>query len=335
MSIRRNEICPCGSGKKFKNCCINDPKYNATQLNNGIPRKYMSEFALHTYSSQVTLVYPKMLETVDVSKHAYHIYMINKIKRLSYVQDSIKVLDTYIEVQIKHGATSIDKIETITVPLNEKFVGYEFESDKLLLLKDGYGGGVKLDVLWLYSKYSRKSLECEIIYIGQSYGKMGDRDALKRLKSHETLQKVMADILYDDINFEIAITLWEFTPRLLHSIDGRNGYQVTEDEDRQHMQKVLSAPPLIIDNQIINVTEAALINYFKPKYNVDFVNNFPDVKHKGYTFYYNYDYNGITVELDPSCVNIKIHSEHTGYNQFSPVKYLLSSEEKRQSMFVF
>lgn len=335
MSIGRNEKCPCESGKKFKNCCINDPKYTATQVNNGIPRKYMSEFALHTFSSQVAIAYPKMLETIDVSNAAFHIYMINKIKRLSFVENSIKVLDTHVEVQIKHGVTLIDKIETIKIPLNENVVGYEFEGDKILIMKDGYGGGLKADILWLHSTFSFEHLDCEVLYVGQSYGKKGDRDALIRLKSHETLQKVMADILYEDINSEIAITLWEFTPQLLTSMDGRNGFQVTDKEDLKHFEKVLSAPPLILDNQIINVTEAALINYFKPIYNDKFKNNFPDVTHKGYTFYYNYDYNAISVELDPSCVNIEIYSENTSYSQFSPVKYLLNSEEKRKSMFVF
>lgn len=334
MSIGRNEKCPCESGKKFKNCCINDPKYTTTQVNNGMPRKYMSEFALHTFSSQVAIAYPKLLETVDVSNAAYHIYMINKIKRLSFVENSIKVFDTHVEVQIKHGVTLIDKVETIKIPLHENFVDYEFEGDKILFMKDGYGGGVKADILGLYSAFSTKHLECEIVYIGQSYGKKGDRDALTRLKSHETLQKVMADILYEDINCEIAITLWEFTPRLLASIDGRNDFLVTDKEDKAHYEKVLSAPPLIIDNQIINVTEAALINYFKPKYNDKFKNNFPDVTHKGYTFYYNYDYNAITVELDPSCLNMKINSAHTSYSQYSPVEYLLNSEEKRKSMFI-
>lgn len=334
MNIGRNEKCPCQSGKKFKNCCINDPKYASTQANNGIPRKYMSEFALHTYSSQVSIVYPKLLETVDVSNSSYHIYMINKIKRLSFVENSIKVLDTHVEVQIKHGVTTIDKVETIKIPLNDKIVAYEFEGDKLLLMKDGAGGGLKLDILWLYTSFSTTELNCEVLYVGQSYGKKGDRDALNRLKSHETLQKVMADISYEDINSEIAITLWEFTPRLITSMDGINDFQVTEEEDLLHFKKVLSAPPLFVDNQIINITEAALINYFKPKYNDKFKNNFPNVTHKGYTFYYNYDYNAITVELDPSCVNIEIYSKHTGYSQFSPVEYLLNSEEKRKSMFI-
>lgn len=334
MSIRRNEKCPCKSGKKFKYCCINDPKYAATQVNNGIPRKYMSEFALHTFSSHVSIAYPNLLETVDVSNATYHIYMINKIKRLSFVENSIKVLGTHVEVQIKHGVTIIEKIETIKIPLNNKVVGYEFEGDKILFMKDGYGGGLKIDILYLYSAFSSKHLNCEVLYVGQSYGKKGDRDALKRLKSHETLQKAMADILYEDINSEIAITLWQFTPRLITSIDGRKDFLVTDKEDKQHFDKVISSPPVFVDNQIINISEAALINYFKPKYNSDFKNNFPDVKHKGYTSYYDYDYNAITVELDPSCINIEIYSDHTGYNQFSPVEYLLNSEEKRKSMFV-
>ncbi|MGO2566472.1 MAG: YecA family protein [Brochothrix thermosphacta] len=329
MNVSRNEQCSCGSGKKFKKCCLNDPRYPATQLN----RKYMSEFALHTYSSQVTIVNPKLLETVDVSEHSYHIYMINKIKRLSYVRDSIKLYEKYIEVQIKHGVTTIDKIETIQMPYCEGIVDYEIESDKVLLLKNGDGGGLKVDVLFVCSTFSNENIACEIVYIGQSYGKLGNRDALKRLESHETLQKVMADVLYEDINSEIAITLWEFTPRLLHSMDGRNNYQVKESEDVEHMLEVLKAPPLVIDKQIINVTEAALINYFKPRYNVNFVNNFPSSSHKGYTFYYDYDYNAIKVELDPSCVNIKIHSEHVNYNQFEPVEYLLNTKEQRKSMF--
>ncbi|MFC8689698.1 hypothetical protein, partial [Brevibacillus porteri] len=263
-----------------------------------------------------------------------HIYMINKIKRLSFVENSIKVLDTHVEVQIKHGVSLTDQLETIIIPLHENIVGYELEGGKFLVMKDGYGGGFKLDILWLYSTFSTKQLECEVLYIGQAYGKKGDRDALKRLESHETLQKVLVDTLHEDINHEIAITLWDFTPRLLTSIDGRNGFLVTDKEDKQHFEKVLSAPPLILDNQIINVTEGALINYFKPKYNDKLKNNFPDIEHKGYKFYYDYDYNAITVELDSSCVNTNIYTDHTSYSQFSPIKYLLNSEEKRKSMFV-
>lgn len=293
----------------------------------------MSEFALHTYSSHVSIAYPKQLETIDVSDAAYHIYMINKINRLTFVHNSLKVYENHFEVQVQHGVTVISKIETIKIPRHENFVKYELEGDKTILMADGQGGGLKADIVWIYTNFSHAPLETEVLYIGQSYGVKGNRNALTRLKSHETLQKIMSDLSYEDINSEVVITVWEFTPRLINSIDGRSPYLSSEQEDKLHIKKVFSAPPVYVDSQIINVTEAALINYFKPKYNDKFKNNFPDISHKGYTFYYDYDYNAIIVELDTECININVHSHHKSYSSWSSIKYLLNSEEQRKSMF--
>lgn len=333
MKIGRNSDCPCGSGKKFKKCCINNSKYTKIELNNGIPRKYMCEFGLHSFSSQVTICYPTQLGNVDVSNSNYHIYMINKILRLSFVLDSLIIQENYVKVKIQRGIAPVTNIEIIKIPLPSGIISCEFENDKVLVMKDSHGGGIKLDILYLYSAFSEKALNCEILYIGQSYGKKGERDALIRLKSHETLQKVLADISYGEINYEIAITLWEFTPRLQSSMDGRSEFTVSEKEDEAHFLRVLSSPPLILDGQIINVTEAALINYFKPEYNTNFVNNFPDISHKGYQFYYDYDYNSIIVELDNSCINTNIYSQKSKYSQFRGIKYALNSEDERRSMF--
>lgn len=44
MSIGRNEKCPCESGKKFKNCCIKDPNYIASELNNDIAKNIQMNF---------------------------------------------------------------------------------------------------------------------------------------------------------------------------------------------------------------------------------------------------------------------------------------------------
>jgi hypothetical protein len=32
MNVGRNELCPCGSGKKFKKCCCNKPYQPSRQL---------------------------------------------------------------------------------------------------------------------------------------------------------------------------------------------------------------------------------------------------------------------------------------------------------------
>ena len=81
--------------------------------------------------------------------------------------------------------------------------------------------------------------------------------------------------------------LWEFTPRLLTSFDGKTKeYEKSSKEERGTCYKILENPPLYINNRIINITEAALINYFKPNYNEKFKNNFPNIEHLGYKYYY-------------------------------------------------
>lgn len=117
-------------------------------------------------------------------------------------------------------------------------------------------------------------------------------------------------------------------------MDGRSKDIVESSEvDLLPLKKVTSNPPSIIGNQIINATEAALINHFKPKYNDKFKNNFPDLKHKDYQFYYDYNYNSICVELDPACINLKIFSELKVYDNFKSIVYTLDSDEKRKSIF--
>ena len=338
MWIGRNDECSCGSGKKFKHCCIDNSKNTITKLSNGIARKYMSEFALHTYSSTVVMCYPNNLDKIEVSNTNYHIYMIHEIPRLSFVKDGIKILDTHIEVTIQLGVIENVTMKKFTFQIFEgdhkENYTYEILGNKVLILRNKDGGGIVTDVLTLYMELSKEPLNSKILYVGQSYGKAGERDAIQRLSSHSTLQKILAEISHNNIEVEVSVSLWEFTPRLISSFDGiSKNYLTSENEDIEHLKKVISNPPLWIDNQIINVTEAGLINYFKPEYNGKFKNNFPDIEHKGYKIYYDYDYNAIEIELDPSCVNIEIFSETQSYNQWNPIKYHLNSEEERRSMF--
>ena len=71
----------------------------------------------------------------------------------------------------------------------------------------------------------------------------------------------------------------------------------SDSEDSEHIKNVICNLP--IENQVINIAEAAIINYFKPEYNKMYVENFPDVNHKGYKQYYDLDYNALIVEIYP------------------------------------
>jgi len=128
-------------------------------------------------------------------------------------------------------------------------------------------------------------LKYKVLYIGQAYGKRGEKSAIDRLSSHETLQKILINSQRDYPEYEIKIMLLEMAYRLGFGIaHPKTPVQVTSTTDDQHIESVVTNLP--IEQQVINITEAAIINYFKPFYNSTFIENFPSDKHKSYHQYY-------------------------------------------------
>ena len=82
---------------------------------------------------------------------------------------------------------------------------------------------------------------------------------------------------------------------------------------------------------------AALINYFKPEYNVNFVENFPNENHKGYKQYFDLDYNALTVELDLEFDNAPSIQLYTATNRingsFDFIQYRLFNDNERNDMY--
>lgn len=315
-------------------------------------RKYLSEFGIRSFSEKVTICYPNDLANTkkQFPNDKYHIYMINKIDRFKFKNFKIDESNNLILIEIEKGILKKESIFINPIDLKPIFDEwncdyktlkiYMSEDKKTLFFTESIENSVLgLGVLSLLANdnVSERNIPLEILYIGQSYGNSGDRDAFDRLISHSTLQKI-ANELYsnpENIDYELAITLWEFTPFLDHVIDGREkNFLVPDIEDEQHFLKVMNSNIKYgMNSDVINVTEAALINYFKPKYNYMYKNNFPSVSHKGYKQYYNLDFNAILVELDPTCINVEIYSSIKKYNIFETITYNLESEENRKSMF--
>jgi len=96
----------------------------------------------------------------------------------------------------------------------------------------------------------------------------------------------------------------EFKSQLLEEID-------SEDEDPVQLQELTKNPPLKLNNQIIDATEAALINYFKPEYNKKLNNDFPNIEDN---------------RLHYRSATVQIHSDIMGLKLFSKEKTYLSNE---------
>ena len=78
-------------------------------------------------------------------------------------------------------------------------------------------------------------------------------------------------------------------------------------------------------------------SYFKPEYNINFVENFPDENHKGYRQYFDLDYNALCVEIDLEFDGlnwVQLYSDTNRVNtSFDFIEYKLYNDNNRLSMY--
>ncbi len=148
------------------------------------------------------------------------------------------------------------------------------------------------------------TLDYEILYIGQAYGKTGKRTALDRLSSHETVQKIYQHSLTNNPDSDIWFMLTNFSQQSMLMLAGADLIKVSETDKKiqdKKLDHIIENDGIsITERQKINFTEAALIKYFEPKYNKEFKNSFPSTQHKSYSECYDLDIKALTIELDTS-----------------------------------
>ncbi|WP_291131796.1 hypothetical protein, partial [Flavobacterium sp. UBA7682] len=180
-----------------------------------------------------------------------------------------------------------------------------------------------------------EELDYEILYIGQAYGKDGNRTALDRLSSHETVQKIYthASALYPDSDIWFMLTNFAQQSML---VGMSSSPEITEEDAQLEQEKINhmfdNNGHLISEKQKINFTEAALIKYFEPKYNIEFKDNFPSTKHKSYSECYNLDIKALSIELDTSEMIRKIYTEKTGRKIHHQKMFEFNSDNDRISL---
>ncbi|EJQ48357.1 hypothetical protein IEI_03888 [Bacillus wiedmannii] len=239
-----------------------------------------------------------------------HIYMVVKVPKTIFVQDSISINKEYITLKIRIIDERVDNEIEFRIINNLK----KLELDVVLSpnkddieIRDVLGNYVFKANSFLCLISNGNVMDCEVVYIGRSFGKDGERTVYDRLKSHSTLQKIYAEKEDDK---SIFLSSWDFTRNTLCFISP------VEPDDQKSAeifmkQFEMSERPyeLIQKKQEINFTEAALIRYFQPKYNDIMKYRFPSKKHTEYSdlFKENVDY--VSVEIDTQRLYVKLHSE--------------------------
>ncbi|HEY0757701.1 MAG TPA: hypothetical protein VGD59_00415 [Acidisarcina sp.] len=311
------------------------------------PRKYVTEFAINMVGLGVVLLtqeYFSSLETLAVaqrlSENPCHIYIIARRPRVlfdadAFVVDSDSISGRYL---LQEGLSLTPYPFTLSNHLGESDLRIKCPyPHTAVTIYSALGERLHHSQASLFVSKSgpedlQSKLALEVVYVGQAFGTDGVRTAPDRLKSHSTLQAIYSEAISRSPDKEIWLSLWNFESRLFANIDGRSqNYLSTDEADDEHIYDVLSTE--IEEQQQINFTEAALIKYFQPQYNVRFKINFPSQLHRSYLQCYDLDIHSLIVEVNTEHFGASLWSSTVTPNLHHLITFTFHSSAERRALF--
>jgi hypothetical protein len=174
------------------------------------------------------------------------------------------------------------------------------------------------------------AVKFEVLYIGQAYGKDGSRNALDRLRQHETLQKISLKGIPD--SHRLNLLLLEIQPGN-SMITMFNPFAKNSDQGAQRISKGLDKLFNTNDAERVTLYEASLIRYFQPKYNKEFKNSFPSTNMKVLADCYEKDFAALVAEICFDELPFKMFTDAVPPKQCHIAKHDLYDQAARKVFF--
>ena len=311
-------------------------------------RKYLSEFAIDFYSNRwllytaTQLLNDGIMSSIEkeVSNNS-HIYMITKIPSFSFCPKTFSYKNDIIYGNLKYKI----KGKEFTLPFKQTFPLLDNAIELKLAnyphreINTFDKNGKKVRYLPANALGLREGVQLrkneirdlEILYIGQSFGD-GTRTAHDRLKSHSTLQKILADMQYSFPDDEVYILTFEYNPyEVINMMNGRDNSVIKDERDIERFYSILDNP--LSKKQQISLIEAGLIRYFQPKYNKIYKENFPSNKHKILEECYQLDFSGLVVQVITEELGFSLFSDAVSPKEWHIAQIDLVSHEDRWGFF--
>lgn len=245
---------------------------------------------------------------------------------LLHLNGQIDVISLVVE--FKHASS---KIESFTqYPYN--ILAFRDQRNALMVARPSS----LIDSDLVLNNTETEDLDYEILYIGQAYGKDGNRTAFDRLAKHETLQKIYSHSLTSYPDSDIWIMLADFSQQSmllsapLDLVKPNEADKKIEDEKVKHMFDNNGIS--ITEKQRINFIEAGLIKYFEPEYNQKFKGNFPSSRHSSYSECYELDIRALNIELDTREIKRKVFTKKSGRKVYHSQMFEFQCAEDRISL---
>lgn len=322
----------------------------------------MTNFAIEFPAGDFIFLSPRALhdelsvESAEIAKKC-HIYAILEKPKFLFKKDSVTFLGTKnannslyayfsfileyrVNNQLQQETFTIDEsTEGLSVPEGTTSVILgDYPYDTLKFINDNEETLFTLHASYLAFFLNTPTLsQYKVLYIGQAFGnEQGKRSAIDRLKSHSTLQKILADCLASKPASEIQIGIFQFDrAKLLTAMDGRDKSVISDIRDTKRLFNVIDAR--ISLKSEIAIIEAALIRYFKPEYNIKLKEDLPSQTSKTLQDCYKYDISAIAVNLvtrfEQYNMDVQLYSDFAPKKTWHLVQIELHNPEERKTFF--
>ncbi|WP_328298437.1 hypothetical protein OG389_11840 [Streptomyces sp. NBC_00435] len=312
----------------------------------GTLRKFGIEIGLSLVVSPMVLGRQRDLERADIPRDpACHIYIVTQAPRMSILPQDVKIEDGVISVvarrQHEGNFTCLDFQMDYTYNAGSGQIkwtsNYPFEDFSIIDEKSGevvVSGSVYALLMQLDLDPSWRTHE--VLYVGQAFGKEGEKQAFDRLRKHDTLQRIYSEQRPDrEIWLSLCAITDVATMSTMHPTDHGS---VSEEEDKAHAVRVYQK---VIQNEQFNghegvaLAEAGLIRYFQPTYNKIFRDNFPDPEHVSLSECMDLEVNTLVVELHGMTIRASYESPTIKASHLHFAQYPLFAADGRASLLDF
>lgn len=174
------------------------------------------------------------------------------------------------------------------------------------------------------------SINFDVKYIGQAYGRDGSRNALDRLLKHETLQKISLKGIPE--GYKLSLLLLEVEPSTsVVTVFTPNAQSKGNDSVR--IQAGLDKLYGTSESERVSLYEAALIQYFSPEYNKEFKNSFPSTNLKILHDCYEKDFSAVFAQIFIDELPFKLCSDIIEPSLYHISKHDLHQDADRKVFF--
>jgi hypothetical protein len=215
-------------------------------MTDDVPRKYITEWTVSITVSVVALGRPQDFQKMQAPKTDYpcHLYIVSRRPRMSIKPSSVMITnrevsgvlrlqreDSWNEFPFKarNGLGPGPWRWTAEWPYED----FEIKNASNAMIS----GGVVANLQEWITDWPDVARKHEIVYIGQAFGHAGERTAWDRLKSHETVQRILAETTPDK---QVWLALAGISDvNLFSEVDPRRPTEKSSAEDDNHSKLVI------------------------------------------------------------------------------------------------